>query len=170
MAILALTYACVGLLAAQDALRLREQAREMHLHGMEAWWRGAGGEDEVLPLSCTPRSKLRDQRGTLDDALGNYSLTLVDAMDTYALMGEEEDFRRAVRTVIATVSFDQNVSVSVFEATIRVLGGLLSSHLLVTAPGSRSCRPSYLTRPASVSLEIQRETDTSRSLWTAHFV
>ena len=139
MAILALTYACVGLLAAQDALRLREQAREMHLHGMEAWWRGAGGEDEVLPLSCTPRSKLRDQRGTLDDALGNYSLTLVDAMDTYALMGEEEDFRRAVRTVIATVSFDQNVSVSVFEATIRVLGGLLSSHLLVTAPGSRYC-------------------------------
>ena len=134
-----LVYACVGLLAAQDALRLREQAREMHIHGMEAWWLGANGADEVLPLSCTPRSKVREQRGTLDDVLGNYSLTLVDAMDTYALMGAEDDFRHAVRTVIATVSFDQNVSVSVFEATIRVLGGLLSSHLLVTAPGSRYC-------------------------------
>jgi hypothetical protein len=140
VAALLLLTSAASALTAREALRLREQAREMHHHGMEAWWRGAQLHDEVLPLSCTPRPH-EHLRGTLDDALGNFSLTLVDAMDTYALMGAESEFRNAVRTVISHVSFDQNVSVSVFETTIRTLGGLLSAHLLITAPGSRYCLP-----------------------------
>ncbi|OTF83914.1 hypothetical protein BLA29_014784, partial [Euroglyphus maynei] len=47
-------------------------------------------------------------------------------------MGNYSEFHRAVKLVIDTVSFDNDVIVQVFEATIRVLGGLLSAHLLIT--------------------------------------
>ena len=52
-------------------------------------------------------------------------------------------FRRAVRLVLATVSFDQNSTVQVFEATIRVLGGLISAHLIATDPAFGMTEPSY---------------------------
>jgi len=35
--------------------------------------------------------------------------------------------------VIRDVTFSRNVTISVFEATIRILGGLLSAHLLIEA-------------------------------------
>jgi len=45
-------------------------------------------------------------------------------------MGNYSEFERAVNHVINDVSFDNDVTVSVFETTIRVLGGLLSGHVL----------------------------------------
>jgi Glycosyl hydrolase family 47 len=50
------------------------------------------------------------------------------------IMGNYTEFRRAVHYVVSAVNFDTNVQVSVFETTIRVLGGLLSAHLLATDP------------------------------------
>lgn len=39
--------------------------------------------DELLPLSCKGRVRgVTQGRGDVDDALGNYCLTLVDALDT----------------------------------------------------------------------------------------
>ena len=45
-------------------------------------------------------------------------------------MGNYTEFRRAVELVrIDLPSFDLDVNVSVFEITIRMLGGLLAAHL-----------------------------------------
>jgi mannosidase alpha-like ER degradation enhancer 1 len=41
-------------------------------------------------------------------------------------MGTQEQFEKAVRQVIDTVSFHQNNKVQVFELNIRALGGLVS--------------------------------------------
>lgn len=49
-------------------------------------------------------------------------------------MGNTSEFKRAVQLVIDQVSFDKDVIVQVFEANIRLLGGLLSAHLLITDP------------------------------------
>ncbi|RUP50744.1 glycosyl hydrolase family 47-domain-containing protein [Jimgerdemannia flammicorona] len=68
----------------------------------------------------------------INDALGDYSLTLVDTLDTLAILGDQAEFERAVRLTIATVHFDLDSRVQVFEANIRMLGGLLSAHLLAT--------------------------------------
>uniref|UniRef100_G3T0L6 alpha-1,2-Mannosidase n=1 Tax=Loxodonta africana TaxID=9785 RepID=G3T0L6_LOXAF len=68
----------------------------------------------------------------INDVLGNYSLTLVDALDTLAIMGNSSEFQKAVKLVINTVSFDRDSTVQVFEATIRVLGSLLSAHRIIT--------------------------------------
>ena len=44
------------------------------------------------------------------------------------------EFARAVRWVGSNLDFNRNISVSVFETNIRVLGGLISGHLLASDP------------------------------------
>lgn len=68
---------------------------------------------------------------------GSFSLTLIDALDTLLIMGNHSEFIRAVDLVLANVNVDANVNVSVFETNIRVVGGLLSAHMLaVKVPGN----------------------------------
>ena len=66
----------------------------------------------------------------INDVLGNYSLTLIDSLDTLAVLGNRSEFGRAVHLVTRDVSFDQDTNVQVFEVAIRVLGSLLSAHLI----------------------------------------
>ncbi|KAM4587585.1 ER degradation-enhancing alpha-mannosidase-like protein 1 isoform 2-T2 [Odontesthes bonariensis] len=70
----------------------------------------------------------------INDVLGNYSLTLIDTLDTLLVLGNVTEFQRAVRLVIDTVSFDKDSTVQVFEANIRILGSLISAHILLTDP------------------------------------
>jgi len=80
-------------------------------------------------LGSLPLTRPLHERG-IDDALGNFSLTLIDSLDTLYVLGDMEEFSRAVRLVSDTVAFDTDTNVQVFEANIRVLGGLLSAHIL----------------------------------------
>ena len=50
--------------------------------------------------------------------------------DTLAVVGNRTAFARAVRWIGANVDFDIDLRVNVFETNIRLLGGLLSAHLL----------------------------------------
>lgn len=61
---------------------------------------------------------------------GSFSLTLIDALDTLIIMGNYTEFGRAAELVLENVNLDANVNVSVFETNIRVVGGLLSAHML----------------------------------------
>ena len=61
---------------------------------------------------------------------GGYALTLVDLLDTLVVLNQTEDFRKSVTWLIDNLRFDTDLNVSVFETTIRVLGGLLSGHFL----------------------------------------
>merc|ERR1719219_2355910 len=92
--------------------------------------------DELMPLSCRGRYRgIEPDRGDIDDALGNFSLTLIDTLDTLVVMGDVKEFKKGVKLVIEGVSFDQDIPVSVFETNIRVVGGLLSSHILAELLG-----------------------------------
>jgi len=50
------------------------------------------------------------------------------------ILGNATEFERAVKFVVNQVSFDVDENTSVFETTIRILGGLLSAHLLAIDP------------------------------------
>lgn len=104
----------------------------MFKHGFDAYMRYAYPDDELKPLSCVGRRWDSRERGTLDDSLGGYALTLIDSLSTLAMLGDARGFNDAVSTVVREVTFDRDVTVSVFEANIRVLGGLLSAHMLTT--------------------------------------
>ncbi|PIO40243.1 hypothetical protein AB205_0035690 [Aquarana catesbeiana] len=51
---------------------------------------------------------------------------------SWQVMGNVTEFQKAVRLVIDTVSFDKDSTVQVFEATIRIMGSLLSAHIILT--------------------------------------
>lgn len=72
-----------------------------------------------------------------NDVAGNYSLTLIDVLDTLVVLGDVDGFDKAVRNVIDWVQFDVNTKPQVFETTIRVLGGLLSGHLFADKTGQK---------------------------------
>lgn len=96
-----------------------EEVREMFQHAYDSYLRYAYPYDELRPLSCD---------GV--DTWGSYSLTLIDALDTLAIMGNNTEFNRVVDVVLQKQNFDTDINVSVFETNIRIIGGLLSAHLL----------------------------------------
>ncbi|ELK15172.1 ER degradation-enhancing alpha-mannosidase-like protein 1 [Pteropus alecto] len=106
----------------------------MFVFGYDNYMAHAFPQDELNPIHCRGRGPDRGDPSNLNinDVLGNYSLTLVDALDTLAIMGNSSEFQKAVKLVINTVSFDKDSTVQVFEATIRVLGSLLSAHRIIT--------------------------------------
>nr|XP_028575170.1 LOW QUALITY PROTEIN: ER degradation-enhancing alpha-mannosidase-like protein 1 [Podarcis muralis] len=114
--------------------QLRDAARGMFAFGYDNYMAHAFPQDELNPIECSGRGPDRADPSNLNinDVLGNYSLTLIDALDTLAVMGNSSEFQKAVKLVIDTVSFDTDSTVQVFEATIRVLGSLLSAHIIIT--------------------------------------
>jgi hypothetical protein len=57
-------------------------------------------------------------------------VTLIDTLDTLIVLRDFEEFRRAIALITDDMAdFNFDVNVSVFETTIRLLGGLLSGHL-----------------------------------------
>ncbi|CAG5039693.1 unnamed protein product [Parnassius apollo] len=101
------------------SLKSKEEVREMFQHAYDSYLRYAYPYDELRPLSCD---------GV--DTWGSYSLTLIDALDTLAIIGNHTEFNRVVDIVLQKQNFDTDINVSVFETNIRIIGGLLSAHLL----------------------------------------
>ncbi|XP_016982378.1 ER degradation-enhancing alpha-mannosidase-like protein 2 [Drosophila rhopaloa] len=105
-------------------LELREDVRRMFQHAYEGYLRHASNYDELRPLTCDGH-----------DTWGSYSLTLIDALDTLATMGNFSEFRRVAQLLEEKMNFDRDINVSVFETNIRIVGGLLSAHLLSKRAG-----------------------------------
>ncbi|XP_077245578.1 glycosyl hydrolase family 47 protein isoform X2 [Tasmannia lanceolata] len=104
-----------------EAKELRDEVREMFYHAFDGYIEHAFPLDELRPLTCTG-----------EDTLGGYALTLIDSLDTLALLGDHVRFAAAIEWIGENLRFDIDKTVSVFETTIRILGGLLSAHLLAS--------------------------------------
>ncbi|KAF2748854.1 glycoside hydrolase family 47 protein [Sporormia fimetaria CBS 119925] len=76
-----------------------------------------------------PKDELMPVSGAGLDTFGGWGATLVDTLDTLWIMGFKKEFYEAVGAV-ARIDFGKaDVStISVFETTIRYLGGLLSAY------------------------------------------
>ncbi|GAB1518785.1 hypothetical protein RhiTH_001850 [Rhizoctonia solani] len=87
--------------------------------------------DELMPKACRGRGPDYANPANIghNDVMANFSLTLVDNLDTFVTFNNYSGFEWAVRQTIDGVSFDQNVKPQVFEITIRGMGGLLSAHI-----------------------------------------
>ncbi|XP_071544864.1 endoplasmic reticulum mannosyl-oligosaccharide 1,2-alpha-mannosidase isoform X1 [Panulirus ornatus] len=100
----------------------RSAKQESVVAAMKHAWKGyktyAWGHDHLKPISRTRNDWLR---------LG---LTLVDALDTLWIMDLKEEFNEAREWVATQLHFNLNQDVNLFETTIRVLGGLLSTYHL----------------------------------------
>ena len=91
---------------------------EAFLHAWKAYKQHAWGHDELKPLSRSYSEWFR------------VGLTLIDSLDTMFLMNLKEEIQEARNWIATKLSFDKNIDVNLFEITIRVLGGLLSTYHL----------------------------------------
>ncbi|KAM9429258.1 ER degradation-enhancing alpha-mannosidase-like protein 2 isoform 3-T4 [Salvelinus alpinus] len=96
----------------------------MFYHAYNSYLDHAYPYDELRPLTCDGQ-----------DTWGSVSLTLIDALDTLLILGNHTEFQRVATLLQDTVDFDIDVNASVFETNIRVVGGLLSAHLLSKRAG-----------------------------------
>jgi mannosidase alpha-like ER degradation enhancer 2 len=115
--------------AAQDAqaaqaAQTRAEVKEAFRHAWSGYVRYAWGHDALRPLS----------KGYRDWYDASLLMTPVDALDTMILMGLDDEARQARELVDSRLSFDKDISVSTFEITIRLLGGLLSAYELTSDP------------------------------------
>ena len=79
----------------------------------------AWGKDQVKPVSGGFESfPLKGH---------HLGLTIVEALDTLWVMGLDEEFREGLDWVKSNLDFDVDGEVSVFETSIRLVGGLLSA-------------------------------------------
>uniref|UniRef100_A0A8C8M949 alpha-1,2-Mannosidase n=1 Tax=Oncorhynchus tshawytscha TaxID=74940 RepID=A0A8C8M949_ONCTS len=117
-------------------IKMKGMAKDMFYFGYDNYMKYAFPEDELNPIDCQGRGPdvLNPSNININDVLGNYSLTLIDTLDTLLVLGNVSEFHRAVKLVIDTVSFDKDSTVQVFEANIRILGSLISAHILLTDP------------------------------------
>ena len=79
----------------------REEVREMFQHSYNSYLDHAYPYDELRPLSCD---------GV--DTWGSYSLTLIDALDTLAVIGNYSEFSRVYSLLAQRTNFDVNINVS----------------------------------------------------------
>ncbi|XP_063346809.1 mannosidase, alpha, class 1B, member 1b [Pelmatolapia mariae] len=98
----------VRLVAVQEAFR----------HAWKGYKDFAWGHDELRPISKSYSEWF---------GLG---LTLIDALDTMWILNLKEEFEEAKAWVATELTFNKNVDVNLFETTIRILGGLLSTYHL----------------------------------------
>jgi mannosyl-oligosaccharide alpha-1,2-mannosidase len=80
----------------------------------------AWGKDQIKPISG----------GFESFPVKNHhlGLSLIEALDTLWIMGLDDEFRDGVDWIKANLEFDIDGEVSVFETSIRLVGGLLSAY------------------------------------------
>lgn len=108
---------------------------------------------QLLNSARVPHSCARGNIAT-NDVAGNFSVTLVDVLDTFIILDDPAGFNNAVRDVIDWVSFDVNTKPQVFETTIRVLGGLLSAHQFAVKPEQPFYLPWYSGELLSLAYDL----------------
>ncbi|CAJ0928067.1 unnamed protein product, partial [Mesorhabditis belari] len=84
-------------------------------HAWDGYKKYAWGHDQLKP-----------QTRTYSDWFDT-GLTITDALDTAIIMGLEDEVREGTEWIEKSLSFDKDRYVNLFEITIRVMGGLLTS-------------------------------------------
>lgn len=104
--------------AKEKHLARQHKVKSVFLRSWNSYKEKAWLHDELAPISGRPRSGY------------GWATTMVDSLDTLWIMGLEDDFEQAVKALNESVDFTRsdNSPISVFETTIRHLGGLLGAY------------------------------------------
>jgi mannosidase alpha-like ER degradation enhancer 2 len=104
-----------------DREALANRVKQELLHSWNGYKQYAWGYDEVLPVSKGKKNWYADQ---------TLLMTPVDTLDTLVIMGFSDEATKTSEYILETLHFDKDISVSNFEITIRIFGGLLTAYQL----------------------------------------
>ena len=84
-----------------ERMRLKSLCKEMFEFGYDNYMKYAFPFDELDPIHCLGRGPDREhpENININDVLGDYILTLVDSLDTLAVLGNSTEFKKATKIV-----------------------------------------------------------------------
>jgi hypothetical protein len=103
-----------------SAATVAAEVREEFLHGWRGYTSRAWGYDEVRPVSGGHHDFFAPGH--------TFGLSMVEALDTLYLMGQDAELARCCSWIDAHLDPAADVDTHVFEAVIRIVGGLLAGH------------------------------------------
>ncbi|KAM6594269.1 hypothetical protein CsatA_001972 [Cannabis sativa] len=127
--------------------RMREKVRRMFYHAYDNYMNHAFPHDELKPLTKTFTDSLSELGNLrLEHLPQDYSgsaLTLIESLSSLVIMGNNTEFERAIIWLSGNLKFNVDARINLFECNIRVLGGLVSAHMLATDSTNRLVRGAY---------------------------
>ncbi|THG04484.1 hypothetical protein TEA_022656 [Camellia sinensis var. sinensis] len=116
--------------------RMSHKVRKMFYHAYDNYMTYAFPHDELKPLAKTFTDSLVELGNLklehLPQEYHGSALTLVESLSSLVIMGNNTEFERAVLWLSDNLTFDVDARINLFECNIRVLGGLVSAHILAT--------------------------------------
>jgi hypothetical protein len=106
----ALAPTCSATMTTQELSELRSSTVKLFKHAFGSYMKHAFPMDELQPLSC---------QGT--NSFGGVSVTLIDSLDTLAVMGLREEFAEAVE-VVAVMCTATSANHNTFPSPLRAAG------------------------------------------------
>ncbi|XP_057517722.1 alpha-mannosidase I MNS5 isoform X4 [Amaranthus tricolor] len=126
---------------------MKQKVRRMFYHAYDNYMKYAFPHDELKPLTKTFTDSLSELGNLrLEHLPQNYNgsaLTLIESLSSLVILGNNTEFVRAVLWLSENLTFDVDARVNLFECNIRVLGGLVSAHMLATDSRNRFSQGTY---------------------------
>ncbi|KAI3860135.1 hypothetical protein MKX03_037094 [Papaver bracteatum] len=140
--------------------QMSQKVRKMFYHAYDNYMTYAFPHDELKPLSKSYTDSLSELGNLkLEHLPQNYkgsALTLIESLSSLVIMGNYTEFERAVHWLSENLTFDVDARISLFECNIRVLGGLVSAHILATDPTSRLVQGEYGNQLLTLAEDLGR--------------
>lgn len=132
---------CTNAISEIYRTKLQTDARLLFNHAYNGYIEYAFPGDELRPLSgsgvynAIDIGNSNNQYNNNVNEYNGIALSLIDSLSTLAVINDTNEFTNAVNYLSSDDQidmFDLDVRVNVFEFNIRVLGGLISAHLLAS--------------------------------------
>ncbi|KAE8812822.1 ER degradation-enhancing alpha-mannosidase-like protein 1 [Hordeum vulgare] len=115
-------------------LRMRGKVVEMFYHAYDNYMAYAFPHDELKPLTKGFTDSLSELGNLnlehLPQDYNGSALSLVESLSSLVVLGNLTEFDRGVSWLSENLTFDVDARVNLFECNIRLLGGLISAHIL----------------------------------------
>ncbi|EXB42065.1 putative alpha-mannosidase I MNS5 [Morus notabilis] len=138
--------------------RMREKVRKMFYHAYDNYMVHAFPHDELKPITKTFTDSLSELGNLKCNKLGvmDHHSDVKLFFDSLVIMGNNTEFERAVLWLSDNLKFNVDARINLFECNIRVLGGLVSAHMLATDSTSRLVKGAYKNQMLSLAEDLGR--------------
>ncbi|XP_058115577.1 alpha-mannosidase I MNS5 isoform X2 [Magnolia sinica] len=161
LAIYSTTVSNASHITSREAARKKimgEKVRKMFYHAYDNYITHAFPHDELKPLTKTYTDSLSELGNLkLEHLPQNYNgsaLTLIESLSSLVVLGNDTEFERAVLWLSDKLTFNVDARINLFECNIRVLGGLVSAHILATDPSNRLVQGIYKNQLLSLAEDL----------------
>ncbi|OAY79160.1 putative alpha-mannosidase I MNS5 [Ananas comosus] len=129
-------------------------------HAYDKYMAHAFPHDELKPLTNTYTDSLSELGNLNLEHLPQYyngsALTLIESLSSLVVLGNYTEFERGVLWLSHNLTFDVDARINLFECNIRVLGGLVSAHIVAADNKSRLADGLYKNQLLNLAEDLGR--------------